>query len=1006
MARNHGDGSCGENATWTLDGDTLTISGTGATADWKDHGSADDGMHCGAEAHDGDTTCEKANCMLNRPWQSYIDSITKIVIEEGITAIGSDSFNGLTAVTEIELPDSLTEIGIGAFCFTAITEVTIPANVSTMGYSAFYGCGKLESVFFAGNKVREIGIYTFAKCYALKNLEFPEGLTAIRLGALQECRSLEELVFPESLTVLEQSVLGDSSGKGTPNTTLKKVVVKSDVAIPGFMFCRCTALETVDLSDKVTEIGEKAFWECTDLKTVDGFDAVSTIGREAFQGCSSLENIQFGTQLTTIGQFAFDKTGLTEVFVPASVTRIDQYGFANNVNLKKIVFEGTVAPTIGGNTITNNPLLAAVVLTNMSDFSNLTSDSFVYWSTDTKQFTVFYVKDSDALTALKDKRTSGHPCAYAAAGEGAEVLNCEKGKLATVSKIDGIFDGWYEKADYSGNKVTDAANNQSYYANWVECKHDNTKAYTASGNVITETCHDCGHVFGTATLTLPENLVYDGQAKAIDVTYSDSWKSDKLSVTYVQNGTEVEPVNAGTYNLKITVGGAEVSTTMTLTIDKAAFTVATEAYDGTYDGQPHSVTVTAEGATVTYSEDGKNYSETNPAYTDAGEYTVYYKATKDNYNDVTGDLTVKIAQATPTITISADKETLTGGGDVVLTVITEPEEGTVDVSCDKDVDITLNKENGTFTATLPNSSEKYTFTATYVESTNYKTASDTCDVTVTYQSTSSGGGGGSRNNSYAVSTPKADNGSVTVNNGTTAKKGDIVTITVKPDAGYKIDKITVTDSKGNQITVTDKGNGKFSFTMPDSKVDVKATFVKSEVKPDQPSKTTFVDVPENSWYADAADFVAQRGLMSGIGENLFGGSQNTTRAMLMTILARMDGQDVTGGATWYEKAMNWAKANGVSDGTMPEVNITREQLATMLYSYAKLKGIDTTQGGMAVREFSDYDSISDWAGQSMTWAVNAGILSGRGNNTLAPTAGATRAEMAVMLQQFVKLMEK
>ena len=270
----------------------------------------------------------------------------------------------------------------------------------------------------------------------------------------------------------------------------------------------------------------------------------------------------------------------------------------------------------------------------------------------------------------------------------------------------------------------------------------------------------------------------------------------------------------------------------------------------------------------------------------------------------------------------------------------------------------------------------------------------------------SSGGGGSRNNSYAVSTSKADNGSVTVNNGSTAKKGDTVTITVKPDEGYEIDKVTVTDSKGNSITVTDKGDGKFSFVMPDSKVDVKATFVKSEVKPDQPSKTAFVDVPENSWYADAADFVAQRGLMSGVGENLFGGGQNTTRAMLMTILARVDGQDVTGGATWYEKAMNWAKQTGVSDGTMPEVNITREQLATMLYSYAKLKGVDTTQGGMAVREFNDYDSISAWANQSMAWAVNAGILSGRGNNTLAPTAGATRAEMAVMLQQFVGLMEK
>ena len=149
------------------------------------------------------------------------------------------------------------------------------------------------------------------------------------------------------------------------------------------------------------------------------------------------------------------------------------------------------------------------------------------------------------------------------------------------------------------------------------------------------------------------------------------------------------------------------------------------------------------------------------------------------------------------------------------------------------------------------------------------------------------GGGGSRGNSYAVSTPKADNGTVTVSNGSTARRGDTVSITVKPDAGYEIDQITVTDSKGNSISLTDKGDGKYTFTMPDGKVDVKATFVKSE--PEQPGKTTFVDVPEGIWYEDAAGFVARRGLMSGVGENLFGGNQSTTRAMLMTILARMDG---------------------------------------------------------------------------------------------------------------------
>ena len=435
------------------------------------------------------------------------------------------------------------------------------------------------------------------------------------------------------------------------------------------------------------------------------------------------------------------------------------------------------------------------------------------------------------------------------------------------------------------------------------------------------------------------------------------------AVTNVYDGT----ISGGTFNGELTNHGTIADSayvTVTFDLKDGSDAAAQKVVKGQKVAEPNDVA--KEGYTLAWCADEdctQTYDFDTPVTADV---TLYAKWTANRY----------------TITFDAD-----GGSEIAPitqdygTAITAPEDPT---------------RTG------------YTFAGWDAEIPETMPAGD-MTIKALWTANSSGGASGGdscRNNSYAISTPKADNGTVTINNGSTAKKGDTVTITVKPDEGYEIDKVTVTDSKGNSITVTDKGDGKFSFVMPDSKVDVKATFVKSEVKPDQPSKTAFVDVPENSWYADAADFVAQRGLMSGVGENLFGGGQNTTRAMLMTILARMDGQDVTGGATWYEKAMNWAKANGVSDGTMPEVNITREQLATMLYSYAKLKGIDTTQGGMAVREFSDYDSISDWAGQSMTWAVNAGILSGRGNNTLAPTAGATRAEMAVMLQQFVKLMEK
>ena len=289
----------------------------------------------------------------------------------------------------------------------------------------------------------------------------------------------------------------------------------------------------------------------------------------------------------------------------------------------------------------------------------------------------------------------------------------------------------------------------------------------------------------------------------------------------------------------------------------------------------------------------------------------------------------------------------------------------------------------------------------------YAEASDSygglCRSDVTYltlnglPSDSSSGGSGSRDDdddpSYAVSAPSAKNGDVTVSP-KNAAKGDTVTITVTPDSGYKVDKVTVTNANGNTITVTDKGNGKYTFTMPASKVTITPTFVKIA---QQPTGKTFSDVVKSDWFADAVAYVTDKGLMSGTGSDKFAPSATTTRAMLMTVLARYAGEDTTGGATWYEKSMEWAKAKGVSDGTNPNANITREQLVTMLYRYA---GSPKADGKLD--SFSDAASVSTYAADAMQWAVANGIVNGS-NGKLNPQNNATRAQVAAILMRFCEM---
>ncbi len=265
-----------------------------------------------------------------------------------------------------------------------------------------------------------------------------------------------------------------------------------------------------------------------------------------------------------------------------------------------------------------------------------------------------------------------------------------------------------------------------------------------------------------------------------------------------------------------------------------------------------------------------------------------------------------------------------------------------------------------------------------------------CTVTVSTRSSSSGG---TSKTTYPVNTPTADNGTAAVSP-KNAAKGDTVTITVTPDSGYKVDKVTVTNANGNTITVTDKGNGKYTFIMPASKVTVTPIFVKIA---QQPTGKTFSDVAKSDWFADAVAYVTDKGLMNGTGSDTFSPNASTTRGMLMTVLARYAGENTTGSTPWYQKGMEWAKANGVSDGTNPEVNITREQLVTMLYRYA---GSPKANGSLD--SFSDAASVSSYAVNAMQWAVANGIVNGS-NGKLNPKNNATRAEVAALLMRFCEM---
>ena len=366
-------GTCGTELTWNLADGVLTISGTGSMTDYTSGSS---------------------------PWYQIRANITSVVVEDGVTRIGSYAFANLRSLKDVTLPDTLTAINSYGFYNCTISEANLPDGIKKIGKYAFSQCTKLGSVSIPGgltsiegytfsgcskltsvsipDSVTSIGGYAFSGCSSLTSVSIPDSVTSIGGSAFSDCSSLTSVSIPGSVTSIGQYTFADCSSLKSVSipdsvtsiggsafsgcSSLTSVSIPDSVtSIGGYAFFGCSSLTSVNIPGSVTSIGQYTFVDCSSLKSVSIPDSVTTIGDLAFSGCSSLTSVSIPDSVASIGDSAFSGcSSLTSVSIPDSVTSIGDKAFAYNNNLEQVHFDGDV-PNVGKNTFSRSILIDDVI---------------------------------------------------------------------------------------------------------------------------------------------------------------------------------------------------------------------------------------------------------------------------------------------------------------------------------------------------------------------------------------------------------------------------------------------------------------------------------------------------------------------------------------------------------------------------------------------------------------------------------------------------------------------
>ena len=754
-----------------------------------------------------------------------------------------------------ELPDAF------AYQLKALEEVIFEGEIESIGSNAFGGCEKLESVELG--KVKSMGNGVFINCPSLKSLKI-EGDENLVLSSNTVASWGTNWPGAAPLETFELGAGTINFNLNGKKDTLKEVKLGDGVKdIPDYFLSGCTKLETLEIGNGITKIGNRAFQQ-TNITSIAIPDSVTVIGKQAFNRCTSLTevNISKNSKLETIGDGAFYDTRVLKMYLPGGVKTLGVGAFQRTpVEIYDMSDVYSSDFTIGD-----------WCINNWYDTKN--DEVKPEWADKHKDI---YVNNNDILNALLADKKAGSVTKTCYVTNGGTVDMTKTG-FDAVSR-PGYTVEWHKNADFSDTAYTgEPQNGQNYYAKWTLNDSTNTIEVTYDANISgvtaktyaeikgnehlakassfsragytftgwntakngTGTAYAVGDIIPTTaditvyaqwklnapTVSVTGNATkqYDGGNVTLTAATSVSgvtyqWQRDGVNIDGATNATYTvkNVADSGSYTVKITdtEGKTAVSNATAISITKkevAVPTVESKIYNGTV--LTADVTATAD-YDVTKNEGGKN----------AGVYDVILTLKDaDNYKWADSEeaaKTIPFTVAPKKVELTVDNSTLKGAGSVTFTVDGVCNGDTAKVVCDVD---SIKVEG--LKASLPNATMEYTFTTDMGG--NYEPAS--CVVSVTRRKSGSSSSDTSAP-TYGVSTGKTENGEISVTPAK-AEAGETVTIKATPDSGYQLDKMTVKDKNNSTVKLKKVDDNEYTFTMPVGKVSVDATFVQKDAADD------------------------------------------------------------------------------------------------------------------------------------------------------------------------------